>query len=181
MCQSALGPLTRATARMVRNVSPDHRQPARTAHQCCRLTGTRSPSSVLTAGSRPAPWCSRASRSCSRGFHGLGASRAITGRRSACATGGPACRGGGFADFVNQVVLVVFLAFWSLQGVGLTWCLGLNGLESVSSCMSLALQTLCAVQLPQVPIKGPQRQVSGDVGPETRQILLEKCGFSGPC
>ena len=41
--------------------------------------------------------------------------------------------GGGFADFVNQVVLVVFLAFWSLQGPADPWCFGVNGLELVSS------------------------------------------------
>jgi hypothetical protein len=30
-------------------------------------------------------------------------------------------------------MVVVFLAFWSLQGHGFTWCLGGNGLELVSS------------------------------------------------
>jgi hypothetical protein len=33
--------------------------------------------------------------------------------------------------------LVVFLAFWSLQGHGFTWCLGGNGLESVSTFPTL--------------------------------------------
>jgi hypothetical protein len=30
-------------------------------------------------------------------------------------------------------MVVVFLAFWSLQGHGFTWCLGGKGLELVSS------------------------------------------------
>ena len=34
-------------------------------------------------------------------------------------------------------MLVVFLAFWSLQGHGFTWCLGGNGLESVSTFPTL--------------------------------------------
>src|SRR5687768_6729732 len=34
-------------------------------------------------------------------------------------------------------MVVVFLAFWSMQGQGFTWCLGGNGLEWVSTFPTL--------------------------------------------
>jgi hypothetical protein len=64
-------------------------------------------------------------------------------------------------------MVVVFLAFWSMQGRGFTWCLGGNGLELVSTSSTrpngdnLRLATLGA---------WPVASVSSDAIPFTNPI-----------
>ena len=53
--------------------------------------------------------------------------------------------------------MVVFLAFWSLQGPLLTWCLGGNGLELVSSSRP-------RTYLETPPGEAPQRARAASVG-----------------